>query len=59
LNPENILLELSNMTITPHTAGRSDKIPIRSTRLVAATLGKYLRGEKLYPAEIVDPKNFE
>ena len=56
LKPNNSLLKLDNLTITPHIAAESDKMHIRSSRMVAATLRTFLKGEALSPAEIVDLK---
>jgi D-3-phosphoglycerate dehydrogenase len=58
LKKDNPLLKLTNATITPHMAGGSDITHIRSARLVAGTLNKYLKGETLEPVEIVDPSRF-
>lgn len=52
LKPGNPLTKLENVTITPHMAGRSEKIPVRSAKLVAATVAKYLRGENMSLEEI-------
>lgn len=55
LKPDNPLLSLDNLTITPHTAGGSDKAQVRSVRLVAVTVERYLKDKTIRPEEIVDP----
>ncbi len=59
LRSDNPLTKLENVTITPHMAGRSEKIPVRSAKLVAATVAKYLRGEKIPSEEVVPIQDLE
>ena len=46
-HPENPLLKMDNVTITPHTAGRSDRVRERGARMAAADLARYLKGERI------------
>jgi D-3-phosphoglycerate dehydrogenase len=55
LKSDNPLLKLENVTITPHTAGRSDKVYLRSVRLVTGTVARYLKGEQIPSEELVIP----
>ena len=55
LKKDNPLLKLKNVTITPHTAGGSDRSSLRSIALTAGTVARYLKGEKFVPGEVVNP----
>jgi phosphoglycerate dehydrogenase-like enzyme len=54
LKSDNSLLELDNVTITPHTAGGSDKARLRSVELTCKTVAKYVRGEGVRSEEVVN-----
>lgn len=55
IKPENPLFKLDNVTITPHTAGGSDKSLLRSTLLASGSVLKYLKGEEFTPGQVVNP----
>jgi len=55
LKKDNPLLKLSNVTITPHTAGGSDRSNLRSIALTSGTVARYVKGEKYIIAEVVNP----
>ena len=44
---ENPLLKMNNVTITPHTAGVSDRVRERGVMIAAGDLARYLRGERI------------
>jgi len=46
-HPENPLLKMNNVTITPHTAGMSDRVRERGTTIAARDLARYLKGERI------------
>ncbi len=54
LKSDNPLLELENVTITPHTAGGSDKSLSRSIGYTCETVANYVRGEGVRSAEVVN-----
>jgi len=57
--PDNPLLKLDNVTVTPHTAGRSPEVERRGYQQVAEATAKYLRGEEIRRAQIANPKVLE
>jgi len=59
LKKDNPLLRLKNVTITPHTAGGSDKSTLRSVGLAAGTVARYIKGEKFLPGEVFNPSVLE
>jgi len=59
VKPDNPLLKLDNVTVTPHTAGRSPEVERRGYQQVAEATAKYLRGEEIRRAQIANPKVLE
>ena len=59
VKPDNPLLKLDNVTVTPHTAGRSPEVERRGYQQVAEATAKYLRGEEIRRAQIANPKALE
>jgi D-3-phosphoglycerate dehydrogenase / 2-oxoglutarate reductase len=59
VKPDNPLLKLDNVTVTPHTAGRSPEVERRGYQQVAEATAKYLRGEEIRRAQITNPKVLE
>ncbi len=55
----NPLLQLENVTATPHTAGRSPEVERRGYQQVADAVAKYLRGESIKRSQIANPKVLE
>lgn len=53
ISPNNPLLRLDNVILTPHVAGISTDIPLRSCRMLAEDVEKFLKGEK--PLHIINP----
>ncbi len=47
VSPANPLLELDNVTITPHIAGLTKEVPLKSALIIADEIMKYIRGERL------------
>lgn len=47
IKQDNPLIKLDNVTLTPHTAGRSPDTEMRGYRQVAQQVAHYLRGEKI------------
>ena len=45
-HPENPLLTLPNVTLTPHSAGWSDRVPENGSRIVTQDLLRYLQDKK-------------
>ncbi len=56
---DNPLLKLDNVTVTPHTAGRSPEVERRGYQQIAEATAKYLRGEEIRRAQIANPKVLE
>ncbi len=54
LKPNNPLLGFANVTLTPHTAGASDKMKERSVFLTAELIGRYVRGDKVTAMDLVN-----
>jgi len=52
IKKDNPLLSLENITLTPHTAGRSPDTEMRGYRQVAQQVARYLRGEEIQPLYI-------
>ena len=46
---DNPLIQLDNVTVTPHSAGRSPNTEMRGYRQVALQVASYLRGEEINP----------
>jgi D-3-phosphoglycerate dehydrogenase len=53
ISPNNPLLRLDNVILTPHVAGISTDIPLRSCRMLAEDVERFLKGEK--PLHIINP----
>ncbi len=49
IKQDNPLIKLDNVTITPHSAGRSPDTEMRGYRQVALQVAAYLRGEEINP----------
>jgi len=49
IKQDNPLIQLDNVTITPHSAGRSPDTEMRGYRQVALQVAAYLRGEEINP----------
>lgn len=47
ISPTNPLLELDKVTITPHIAGLTKEVPLKSALIIADEIMKYVRGERL------------
>jgi D-3-phosphoglycerate dehydrogenase len=47
ISPSNPLLELDNIIITPHIAGLTQEVPLKSAKIIVEELEKYINGEKL------------
>lgn len=54
LKPDNPLLKLNNVTLTPHTAGASDLMRERSVYLTVELVKRYLKGGKITVNDVVD-----
>jgi D-3-phosphoglycerate dehydrogenase len=50
----NKLLTLDNVTLTPHTGGRSPDTEMRGYRQIAHQVASYLRGERVDPIHVVN-----
>jgi phosphoglycerate dehydrogenase-like enzyme len=50
---------LDNVTVTPHTAGRSPEVERRGYQQVSEATARYLRGEKVRRAQLANPKVME
>jgi len=53
ISSNNPLLGLDNVILTPHVAGISTDIPVRSCRMLAEDVGRFLKGEK--PLHVINP----
>jgi D-3-phosphoglycerate dehydrogenase len=47
ISPSNPLLKLDNITITPHIAGLTQEVPLKSAIIMAEEVKKFINGEKL------------
>ena len=47
ISPTNPLLEIDNVTITPHIAGLTREVPFKSARIIAEEVQKFIEGDKL------------
>lgn len=54
IKPDNKLIQLDNITLTPHTAGRSPDTEMRGYRQIAQQVARYLRGEEIHPMYIAN-----
>lgn len=54
IKPDNKLISLDNITITPHTAGRSPDTEMRGYRQIAQQVALYLRGKPIQPMHIAN-----
>jgi D-3-phosphoglycerate dehydrogenase len=59
IKSDNPLLKLDNVTLTPHTAGRSPEVEKRGYQQVAEATAKYLQGEEIRRTQIANPKFLE
>jgi D-3-phosphoglycerate dehydrogenase len=54
IQADNPLIGLDNVTITPHTAGRSPDTEMRGYRQIAQQVVRYLRGEGIQPMHVAN-----
>lgn len=54
IKSDNQLLSMNNVTLTPHSAGRSPETEMRGYRQIAHQVALYLRGDKLNPIHVVN-----
>jgi len=54
--PDNPLLKLDNITVTPHMAGSSDSRMVRSGMQVAEAVRRFITGERLMTEEVENPE---
>ena len=54
IKPDNKLIQLDNITLTPHTAGRSPDTEMRGYRQIAKQVARFLRGEEINPIHIAN-----
>lgn len=54
IQEDNPLISLDNVTITPHTAGRSPDTEMRGYRQIAQQVARYLRGEDILPMHVAN-----
>ncbi|MCX8189257.1 MAG: 2-hydroxyacid dehydrogenase [Nitrososphaeria archaeon] len=47
ISPANPLLKLDNVTVTPHIAGLTQEVPLKSALIIADEITRYIRGERL------------
>lgn len=47
VSPDNPLVSMDNVFITPHIAGASRQVPLRGAEIIAAQIQNYINGEKL------------
>ncbi len=52
IKPDNPLISLKNITLTPHTGGRSPDTEMRGYRQIAQQVARYLRGEEIQPIHV-------
>jgi D-3-phosphoglycerate dehydrogenase len=46
INPENPLLKLDNVTLTPHIGGITREVPLRTAEIMVEDVARFIRGEK-------------
>ena len=54
IRDNNPLIQLENITLTPHTAGRSPDTEMRGYRQIALQVAKYIRGDEINPIHIAN-----
>ena len=54
IKPDNKLIQLDNITLTPHTAGRSPDTEMRGYRQIAQQVARYLRGKGIHSIHIAN-----
>ena len=54
IKPDNPLIKLDNITLTPHTAGRSPDTEMRGYRQIAQQVARYLRGEEIQSIHVAN-----
>ena len=54
IKSDNKLIQLDNITLTPHTAGRSPDTEMRGYRQIAQQVATYLRGKEINPMHIAN-----
>ena len=54
VHADNPLIGLDNVTITPHTAGRSPDTEMRGYRQIAQQVARYLHGETIKPMHVAN-----
>ena len=47
ISPDNPLVSLDTIFITPHIAGASREVPLRGAEIIAKQVANYLKGERL------------
>jgi D-3-phosphoglycerate dehydrogenase len=47
ISPENPLVSMDNVFITPHIAGASREVPLRGAEIIARQISNYIEGERL------------
>jgi D-3-phosphoglycerate dehydrogenase len=52
---DNPILQLDNVTVTPHLAGTSSEVPMRTVELAVKKIADFISGKKLSPTDIVNP----
>ncbi len=59
IQSENPLINLDNVTVTPHTAGRSPEVERRGYQQVVEAVSHYLRGEEMRHSQLANPAVLE
>jgi len=54
VKPDDPLLELGNVVLTPHIGGATDESVLRHSQMMAADIERFLRGER--PRNLVNPQ---
>ncbi len=57
VDPDNPLLKLHNITLTPHIGGTTREVPLRAAEIIAEDVARFLKGEK--PRNILNPEVYE
>lgn len=57
VDPNNPLLKLDNITLTPHIGGTTREVPLRAAEIIAEDIARFLKGKK--PRNILNKEVYE
>jgi D-3-phosphoglycerate dehydrogenase len=57
VEPDNPLLKLDNVTLTPHVGGITREVPLRTAEIIAEDVARFLKGER--PRNVLNAEVFK